>query len=299
MAVIVDIKVLDDAIDDGELKVKEFAFVGFNITHIPINALDISEGNNGVEFYFYLSDFIDNTYLFKTCFIFNENTDTDLAFLNNSIHDTINLNKLSKNNPEGLSKLLIDIAEDRQYFCTFNAVSGTSESDLKCIATHNKDGKQHKLAIQMSYTNYFRINIIKNQMIYNIPLNIFIDQDTAFDKLVLHNNCEVKYLGCDTSYSTQVLAFYSLCNIGLINPIKSLNRIVASNILEKEKFITLYKSTSIINMTKIFFVDWVDGKKRICIYFRNNDSVDVYMLSDDIKECSLMRPYDMVYGKDK
>ena len=47
-------------------------------------------------------------------------------------------------------------------------------------------------------------------MLYNIPINVFIDQDDAFDNIKFHKNCDLKYMGCDTSYKTQVLAFYSM-----------------------------------------------------------------------------------------
>jgi len=303
MAINVDVKVNEDAINDGEFKVKDFAFVGFNILDERNDSLD------GVEFFFYLSDDKDDTYLIKNSFIFGDNRDMDLEFLNSPIHDTINLNKQAKSNEERLSELLLDIADDKQYYSSFKAISvGKDCDDIKCIGVHtDKDSKQHKIEFSLPFNVYCRIHILKNQMLYNIPINVFIDQDPAYSKVNLHQNCNLSYIGCDTSYSTQILTFYSLSDIlgrkmGLISPIKALNdRILTSNILDKEKFVTMYQNKmAIVNMTKIFIVDWVDGKefvKRVCVYLREENKVDIFMLGN-AEDCILMKPYDMVYGKD-
>lgn len=296
MAVNVDVKILDDVIEDEGFIAKEFAFVGFNIVN--------TASFDGVEFYFYLSDDNEtNTYLIKNSFAFSEETmETDLAFLNSPLHDTINLNKLARDDGERLSELLLDIADDKQYYSSFKATS-IDDGNIICDAVHrDNEGKQHKISITIPFNIYSMIHILKNQMIYNIPINIFIDQDQSFEHVVLHDECTLKYIGCDTSYSSQVLAFYSLKDnyntIGLISPIQSLDRMVLSNILTKEQFTELYKTYALINMTKIFFIDWIEDDnpiKKICIYFRDDDCVNIYMIPDKVNECTLMKPYEMVY----
>ncbi len=301
MALNIDVSIHEDAIDDGVIEVhKEFAFVGFNIVN------ERTKDINGVEFYFYLEEAEEKVYMIKTMFAFEqESQETDLIFLNSPLHNSINLNKIASENPEKITEILLDIAEDRQYYCSFKAIEVSDDDKVTCTAVHtDEDGKQHKVNFIMPFTTFCRVQMIKNQMLYNIPINVFIDQDDAFDNIKFHKNCDLKYMGCDTSYKTQVLAFYSMkddndVSLGLISPVHALYKIVVSNILEKEKFSELYKDKSaVVNMTKIFIMDWIDegnSVKKVCVYFRDKKEVNVYMINGNAKDCILMKPYDMVY----
>ena len=292
MAVCIEYPIKDDAIFDGDIKISDFAVIGFKIIDDKKSCL-----------LFYLSDDSDNVYMIQNTFEINDN---DKVFFNNPINNLMNIDKLSDRDKEGFDKIINDMADNKCYYSSFK-VSEIKDNakTIVCLASHTSDNQQHKINFEIPFSIFVRLQILKNRMIFNIPMDVYIDQNEKFNGIKFHRGCTVDYFGCDPGQAS-VLALYVLKDaiqkkIGIASPVPALKRIITTKIVPKEKFTKLFPDTFLVNMTKIIIMDWLDNDnnpcKMLCVYIIDNDQVSIYMINGNPSDNVLMKPYDMIYQR--
>ena len=108
MAVCIEYPIKDDAIFDGDIKISDFAVIGFKIIDDKKSCL-----------LFYLSDDSDNVYMIQNTFEINDN---DKVFFNNPINNLMNIDKLSDRDKEGFDKIINDMVYPQIWmFCEIHA----------------------------------------------------------------------------------------------------------------------------------------------------------------------------------
>lgn len=291
MAICIDYPVHEDAIYDGEIKVKDFAILGFK---------SIIKDITGLLYYF--SDENDVVYMVQNSFSVN---DEDKLFLEAPINHLLNIDKMPDRDKETFNTIVNDMAANNCYYTSFDVIKlGDKLATATCRCTHTINDEHHYVDLILPMSIFIRVQIMKNRMIFDIPMNAFLDQDEKFNELRLHRGCDVEYFGCDASGKEVIIALYVLEDgvgrkIGLASAVPSPKKIITTKIVEKEKFSKLYPNSYIINMTKIIIIDWLDDNdnpcKKICVYIVNDNNVSVYMMNGKPADNILMKPYKMIF----
>lgn len=302
MAICIDYEIKEN-VYDGEIEVKDFAVIGFKRT-----------AENLVDLLYYLSDKDDVVYIVQNSFIIG---DEDNKFLDNPINYFMDVDKLSGRDPETFNKIINDMATSgKSYISSFTVSkitdkpeSATSKSGsipkmITCKAIYMLEGEQHVMDFIIPLSIFVRIQIMKSRMIFNIPMNAYLDQDEKYNNLKFYRGCTVDYFGCDASNKDFIVALYVLKDAigkktGLAIPTPSSDEIVTTKTVEVEKFTKLFSNSYPINMTKIIMMDWLDENdkpcNRICVYIVNEDSISVYMTVGEPKNNILMKPHGMIF----
>ena len=291
MATCIDYPIHDDSIYDGKINVKDFAILGFK---------KIDDKMTGLLYYF--SDQDDKVYLIQNTFLTDEK---DSVFLDAPINHLMNIDKLSDRDRESFDDIVNTMASNDCYYTSFKVENISDKADkITCSCTHTLDGKHHVIDLVLPFSIFVRAQIMKNRMIFNIPMNVFLDQDEKFGNIHFHRGCTINYFGCDVSGSAMLVALYILTDaigkkIGLASGVPSPKKIVTTKIIKKETFAKLYPYSYVINMTKIIIMDWKDDDgnycKRVCVYIVEEDKVSLYMMIGEPGDNILMKPYKMIF----
>lgn len=291
MAICIKYEVNEKSIYDGEIKVKDFAILGFKTT---------SETTVGMLYYF--SDENDKVYMVQNSFLVSED---DKTFLNAPINYLMNVDKLSARDKVTFDNIVNDMAANNCYYTSFSVIKlGDKLETVTCKCTHTINDEHHDIDLILPMSIFVRVQILKNRMIFCIPMNVFLDQDEKFNNIRFHRGCTIDYFGCDASGDALLVALYVLKDgigkkIGIASGVPSPKKIITTKTVEKEKFSKLYPDSYIVNMTKIIMVDWIDDDNnpctRLCVYIVNKDDISVYMMNGEPKDNVLMKPYEMIF----
>ena len=286
MASCIDIKLEDKCNDDGEITISDFAILGYEIT----------KDDSLVNLFFYFTSDDNKDYLLRTSY--HIEGELDKKFFYASMHKKINMNIMDKEDRDIIMEYVKNIPNNNSYYCSFNAIEINNDySSIKCIATNHTSNSniQNQLTLNIPLSIFLRLRIIKNRFLFNIPIDVSIDDDSRFNEINIHNNCILNYIGCSVM-SSVIAEYFSLSiednkKIGLISCVPSLDgKIIKSNTITKEQFGALYKQILAISLSDIVIL-----KDNLCLYCIHEKSVSLYILTEDAKECKLLKPYELIY----
>lgn len=272
-----------------------------NFVDFSILGFKRSEDKKKLDIYYLFVSEIKEFHLIRESFLLNENNiDDEMAYLNHPIHDTINIDKYTLFKKDSIRKIMEKCNAINSYYCEFEAINIINRDVVIC------EGIQFTLNNIQQITNfiiplhiYMRIQIIKNSIIFKIPIDASIDNNSLYDNIKIIDVSEIKYLGSEFYNGEGFINYYSLKqknnSIGICLPVVNNKKIIFKKNITLKQFNSLYKETFQVNRRNMIILDWAKDKSQIkllCLIYRtNNNPIKYYLLKGEIQDSIILNPY--------
>lgn len=276
---------------NGEVCFIDFSILGFKR----------SNDKKKIDVYYLFTDQERDFFIIKESFLLDQNNlDNEMAFLNHPIHETIDMNKYSQFKKDAIKKTMEKCNATNSFYCEFSTEEIINNDIVICTGiqfTLNNIQQVTRFAIPMNI--YMKIQIIKNSLIFKLPIDVSIDKNPIYDKIKFHDIKILNYMGSCTINGKGFVNFYSLREenntTGVFLPVAG-DKVLFSKNMDTKKFNSLYKNCFQIDLRNILILDWIvnnEKKQIICIFKKTDikDDVHFYLLNGNIKESIILNPY--------
>ena len=297
-----------------KITINEFTLLGYRLLS------DI------VDFYYLFASDDNNVYLIKNSFLLNEDKemkDLDLKYFNSSLHLSQNLNLDVAMEKNEIIKRKMQDNFTRLSDSTYQMDFSLNEIEFKYVYSYglkikkysdnsiikngiNKDTEIINFKIPMNI--YLKLALIRNCVLFKYPIYTAIEQDTRLDNYILHDMCNLKYLGANEVNKDTLMSYYSLSIGNKLLGLAQINQNIKSGIITKnmtnEQFVGLFGKDGffLVDPTKAILLDWKidkDIKPRIGLIrpTKDNKNMNVYIIDQDIDKSSILNPYKEIFNK--
>lgn len=284
----------------GNVFIDKMIFLGFKL----------SNKNNVLDLYFVLSNTTDSErFMVKNSFILDkENKETEMAYINHPLQSLLFIDRMPPGQRKSIQSLISEeVNASNSYYCDFKPVNIINDLYIFNMVQTSLDGKQRVKQLAMNFKDYFRIETIRNKLIFKLPLNPSIDHDPTFFNINSFKDVKITLLGInkvDVNFAMFLkLVFEKHRPVGLLLPVQGIvgRQPIPRNEYDKNKFVEFYPDNFMANLDRfnIVYIKDKEGnitnRMSILRKYMDNKRVDLYILDDDQLNDILLNPYKIIY----
>ena len=285
-------------LEENHMKLADETFVDFSII-----GFKRSNKNSVLDFYYLFLNDKKEFFVMKNSFLIDrDKIDDEMAYLNHPIHELIDMNKFDQFRLDSVNKIMNKCNSRNSFYSDFEAVEILNDSVVVCYGFQNDiNNKQQIKRLIIPAKIYMKIQIIKNSVIFKLPINPSIDKDILDVQII--NNVDITYLGSDAGFDKGFINYYSLKDsenniYGIYLPVvdKDCKSLIIKKNFNLKQFLALYHNYSQIDMRNILILDWIkdNEKSQVLSIYRNdkeNNKLVFYILNESIEESIILHPY--------
>lgn len=285
--------------DLGEIFIDKMMFLGFKLSNDK-NLADV--------YYILYNSMEEEKYLVKTSFLLDKkNIDKEMAYLNHPLQSLSYIDKFPTLEKEKIQRMIDDIDASNSYYCDFRPIDIINDLYKFNMIHTTLDGKQKVKRLVLRFKDYFRIESIRNKIIFKLPLNPNVDNDPTFFNVLPIKEVKLNILGL-TRVETNFILFLQLviekCRpTGLFIPVEGLvgKEPIPRENYDNKKFIEYYPDNFMANLDRFYTIYIKDNNGDIVIRmsilrkYPDNKRVSLYIIEDSIENSILLNPYKLIY----
>lgn len=289
-------KIEENYINTGKVTFVDFSIIGFKT----------SKDNKILDFYYLFNDDEKEFYIIKNSFLMDKNKiDDEMAYLNHPIHETININKYDQYRSWTVSKIMSNCNSGNSFYSEFIAEEIINNEIVICNAVqYNLSQKQQLKQFVIPIKIYMKLQIIKNSVLFKLPINPSIDRD-IFKNIKIKKVNSVDYIGSEFYNNKGFINYYSLKNsddtiTGIFLTVNDTNKKLFKKNISLKQFSSLYKDYFQLDMRNLLILDWIDkdsNKKQFVTLYKSNienNTLIFYITNDSMVESIISNPYKYI-----
>ena len=284
----------------GSIFIDKMVFLGFKL----------SDRNTILDLYFILNNTIESErFMVKTSFMLDkENIDKEMAYLNHPLQSLLYIDRMVPAQRKNIQSLILnEINANNSYYCDFRPIDIINDLYIFNMIQTSLDGKQRVKQLSINFKDYFRIETIRNKLIFKLPLNPSIDHDPTFFNINTFKDVKITLLGInkvDVNFVTFLkLVMEKHRPVGLLLPVQGIvgKQPIPRNEYDTNKFVEFYPDNFMVNIDRfnIVYIKDKEGnitnRMSILRKYMDNKRVDLYILDEDPLNDILLNPYKLIY----
>lgn len=289
-------------IESAPISLMNMSVLGFNITNNPSKKEELFAN----LFFMFVNSTTKEPYIIKHSFLLND-VDDDMAFFQHPLHNPWNMERMDKNTKEVITKLFENFSHNNSFYTDMKPIRMTNDTVTLVAANINVADHAIVKEIEIPFSDFYRIQVIINDIIFKRRLHINIDSDISYNNYSIRDIAYINYLGADIVHDPDTyMAFFALHSVnitGVAIPVivDKDNIMVNINKVTIATFNSLYKDNFMCDMSKIIM--WpVVTEEGISYRIAINRLLpagkrSLMITKDSVEDSPLLNPIKYIFSK--